>query len=369
VNTILRSLETAFGFLIWGAVLWDSFATVVLPRTVAPMRRLSGRFNKLSWTAWAAIGRRIAQRDLQLSFLAIYGPISVVMLLVLWAGLMILAFALIYQGLGTRFQAESGETTFGTLLYTSGSTFLTLGIGDVTTTDPLGRLLMIVEAASGFTFLGLVISYMPVLEQAYGTRETGSLLIHSRVGTPPSAFQYLRRYSSPDRLEVLRGNLRDGERWMAGILESHLSHPVLSFYRAQHFGESWLVALTTLLDCCALLIVGGRGVAAEQAKLTYVMGVQLLKDLVRAVGITADVEAGMRLPETDLPAVLAAAEKAKVTLTLDPRSTQELLRLVRQYDVHLAALSDWLVIPLPPFIPPFGEGFDSASERSTESTS
>ncbi len=350
--TMLQRFEAAFGLLIWLGVVWDSFATIVLPRTVAPMRRLSGRFNNLSWRLWAAIGRTIRQPELRLSFLAVYGPISVMILLILWAGLMIVAFALVYHGLGLRFQASSGSVGFGPLLYVSGSTFLTLGLGDVGSPDSLSGFLMIVEAASGFVFLGLMISYMPLLDQAYGAREAGNLLIHSRVGQPPNAFKFLHRYSSLDRSEILRGNLREGERWMAAILESHLSHPVLSFYRAQHSGQSWLVSLTVLLDCCALLMVGGHGLPAEQARLTYHMGVQLIKDLIHAIGITVDPRAPMRLPEGDLPALIAAAEAAQLNLTLEPRATEELLRLVRQYDVYLATLSEWLVIPLPALIPP-----------------
>src|SRR5262249_15409176 len=154
---------------------------------------------------------------------AVYGPISVILLLVIWAGLMILAFAMIYHGLGPRFQADRGPIDFGALLYMSGSTFLTLGLGDITSTDPTARFFMILETATGYTFLGLLITYMPVLEQGYGEREVGNLLIHSRSGRPPGAIKLLHRYATPDRLEVLRGNLREAERWMAGILQSHLS--------------------------------------------------------------------------------------------------------------------------------------------------
>ena len=109
------------------------------------------------------------------------------------------------------------------------------------------------------------------------------MLIHSRAGRPPSAIKLLHRYSGTDRSEILRGNLREAERWMAEILQSHLSHPVLSFYRAQHWGQSWLVSLTTVLDACALLIAGGDGLLAAQARITYRMGVRLLKDLTDAL--------------------------------------------------------------------------------------
>ena len=160
---------------------------------------------------WSMIGRRIRQPQLQLSFLAIYGPISVILLLVLWGGLMIVAFAMIFQGLGARFYGASGSHGFGTLIYTSASTFLTLGLGDITSPEPIGRTLVILEAGSGFIFLGLMISYMPLLDQAYSSREVGNQLLHSRAGRPPSGVKFLLRFADAGRSELLRGHLRDAE--------------------------------------------------------------------------------------------------------------------------------------------------------------
>jgi Ion channel len=363
---LLRSLEVILGLFMWCAVLWDAFATVVLPRTVAPMKRLSGRLTRLSWRLWRAIARRIKTPALRLNFVAIYGPFSAVVLLIVWACLMIVAFSLIYHGLGPRFQASSGPVDFTTLLYMSGSTFLTLGLGDVTSPEPLGRFFMVLEAASGFVFLGLVISYMPVLDQAYASREVGSLLIHSRLGSHPNAVKFLHHYASADWSEILRGNLREGERWMAEILESHVSHPVLSYYRALHLGQNWLIAVTMVLDSCALLIVGGHGMPAEQARLTYFMGVRLLEDLTHALALKVDPDSRMRLPEADLPALIAAISGSTLELCRDARATNELLRLVRHYDVYLVALSDWLLIPLPPLIPKPDAGPDAGSQLEFE---
>ncbi len=366
---MLRWLEFAFGLLVWLAVIWDGFATIVLPRTVAPMRRFSGRFNRWSWRLWASLGRRVERRDLQLSFLAVYGPISVILLLIIWAGLMIVAFALIYQGLGPRLHAASGSIDFGTLLYMSASTFLTLGLGDITSADPVARFFIILETATGYLFLGLIITYMPILEQAYGEREVGNLLIHSRAGRPPGAIKLLHRYATPERLELFRGNLREAERWMAGMLQTHLSHPVLSFYRAQHWGQSWLVSMTIVLDSCALLIVSGDGVAAEQARLTYRMGIHLLKDLTDALALTIDSQRSGRLSEADLPALIAALEAASIPWTIGPRQTTQLLRLVRRYEVYLMPLSEWLVIPLPGWLPAGDERQDADDASESEGSS
>jgi hypothetical protein len=308
---ILR-IELALGLSIWGGVLWDGFATVVLPRTVAPRARLSGRFTRWSWRLWASAACRIRQPVLRSNLLAVYGPLSVMSLLALGGGLMIVAFALIYQGLGAQFQAAAGPVGFGTLLYMSGSTFLTLGLGDVTSADPVSRLFVVLEVGSGYTFLALIITYMPVLHQAYGAREVGNLLIHSRAGRPWSAVRLLRRHSGADRSEVLRGNLREAERWMAETLQSHLCHPVLSFYRAPHPGRSWLASLATVLDSCALLIVGGEGPPAAQARLTYRLGVRLLEDLMDALGIPVDPRCRARLTEAELPALVETTKASRL---------------------------------------------------------
>jgi hypothetical protein len=305
----------------------------------------------LCWWLFAAVGRKIPEPDLRLSFLAVFGPISVFVLLIVWTGLVIGGFALVYHGLGPRFQAAAGSVGLGTLLYMSASTFLTLGLGDVTSADPVGRLCVILEAGTGYIFLALIITYMPLLDQAYGSREVQNLLIHSRAGRPPSAIKLLSRYVDCDHSEVLRGNLREGERWMAEILQSHLSHPVLAFYRAQHPGESWLTALATILDTCALLITGAEGLPTDQARLTYRMGLNLLRDLTKALGKPVDTRCRVRLTEADLPALIAASKAARLPLTFEPGATLELLRLARRYDVYLVSLATWLMSPLPAWIP------------------
>ena len=359
------ALSFSVGLLIWVGVMWDGFATIVLPRTVAPIQRLSGRFYTRSWRFWAAIARRIRGQELRLSFLAVYGPISVMLLLVIWAVLAVVAFALIYRGLGSRFEENGLPVDFATLFYMSGSTFLTLGLGDVISPDPLGRMFMIFEAATGFIFLGLIITYMPLLDQAYGTREVGSLIFRSRAGNPPSAIRLLRRYSGTDHSEILRGNLREGERWMAEILQSHLSHPVLCFYRAQHFGQSWLMTLTTLLDACSLVIVGGEGLPrrAGAAHVPHTGTAPACQLDQRARSSRARRGSGS---EADRGQHAGPAQptlsKAEVALRFGPAEGAELLRISHRYDVYLRALSGWLLISLPVWIPPVEEEETAAAD-------
>src|SRR5918996_6210365 len=90
-------------------------------------------------------------------------------------------------GLGTQLNAPDGIMTFSTYLYMSGTTFFTLGLGDVTPLAPLGRGFVVVEAGVGFGFLAVVISYLPILYQAFSRREVSISLLDARAGSPSSA--------------------------------------------------------------------------------------------------------------------------------------------------------------------------------------
>src|SRR5207249_11698220 len=73
--------------------------------------------------------------------------------------------------------------------------------------------------------------------------------------------------------------LVEWERWAAELLESHLSYPVLRFYRSQHDNQSWVGALTTILDTSALLIAAVEGPDGHQARLTFAMARHAAVDL------------------------------------------------------------------------------------------
>src|SRR5438034_11654012 len=73
--------------------------------------------------------------------------------------------------------------------------------------------------------------------------------------------------------------LAEWERWSAELLESHLSFPVLGYYRSQHDNQSWVGALTTILDTTALLIAGVENADGHQARLTFAMARHAAVDL------------------------------------------------------------------------------------------
>src|SRR5262249_42592636 len=149
------------------------------------------------------------------------------------------SFALLQWSIGSQLVSAQGTpTSFVLDLYMSGTTFFTLGLGDVTPTSPVSRLLTVVEAGMGFGFLAAIISYLPVLYQAFSRRELSISLMDARAGSPPTAEMLVRRQgvADPQRLEQ---QLAEWERWAAELMESHLSYPTLAYYRSQHQNQSW----------------------------------------------------------------------------------------------------------------------------------
>ncbi len=258
-------------------VLIDAFEVVLLPRRVRHGYRLARQFYRISWMIGRTAARLFPAGPWRTGFLSAFGPLSLFVLVVIWAAGLITGFALMHWSLGTAMSA--GNAGFDAYLYFSGSTFFTLGYGDVVATSALGRMLSVAEAGMGFMFLAVIISYLPVLYQAFSRREIAIALLDARAGSPPSAAELLRRLAEGRNSAGPGPFLVEWERWAADLLESHLSFPVLSYYRSQHENQSWVGALTAILDTSSLLIAGVEGPDGYLARLTFAMARHAAVDL------------------------------------------------------------------------------------------
>jgi hypothetical protein len=184
----VRALAFLAGLLLIAVVLWDAFETVILPRTVRRRFRLARLYFQATWHPFAGVARRIRSAGRRERFLAIYGPLSSLGLLLVWAVAQALGFALLQFGAGLQLETPGGLATFRDALYMSGTTFFTLGLGDVYPVAPLARVLTTVEAGMGFAFLAVVIAYIPVLYQAFSNaaRRVGRLAPRGRRSPAPA---------------------------------------------------------------------------------------------------------------------------------------------------------------------------------------
>ena len=343
-------LAGVVGLLLIGIIIWEAFEVIVLPRRVTRRLRLTRLFYRVTWTAWSASVRRLPSSKRQETYLSFYGPLSLLLLLTVWAAGMILGFALLQFALGSALNVSAGTATVGTDLYMSGTTFFTLGLGDVTPRTPLARVITVVEAGTGFGFLALVIGYLPVLYQAFSRREVSTVLLDARAGSPPCAAELLRRSGTGLR-EELDPLLREWERWSAELLESHISYPVLCYYRSQHSNQSWLAALTTILDTSALVLVGMAGIPRRQAQLTFAIARHAIADLAQIFNTPPRASGQDRLSPEALQRLREMLAAAGAPLRDGPAADHRLGELRRLYEPYATALAEYLVMSLPPWLP------------------
>jgi hypothetical protein len=171
--------------------------------------------------------------------------------------------------------------------------------------------------------------------------------------------------------------LYDWEHWSAELLATHLSYPVLAYFRSQHTNQSWLAALTAILDTCALIMAGVNDGPTRQAQLTFAMARHAVGDLAQIFARSQQpVLAPDRLPPSSLTALRDMLGKAGIALQDGAAAKQKLRDLRQMYEPHVQRLSEDLLMVLPPWFPLAGtpdtwqitawEGFSPRSRpRST----
>jgi hypothetical protein len=342
----MKIVAVIFGILCIIVIAFDAFETMVLPRRVVRRVRVAKIFYRVSWAAWSRLGRKLRPGNRREYYLSFYGPLSLILLLFLWAALFILGFALLNWGLNLPMQAPEKVLSFGSYLYMSGTTFVTLGLGDVTPLSGSGRFLAVFEGGIGLGFLALVIGYVPVIYQTFSRREVNISLLDARSGTPPSGPELLIRHYNGQSPDELIQYLRDWERWCAELLESHLSYPVLAYYRSQHENQSWLSALTTMLDTCALILVGIEGIPAKPAKFVFAMARHTAVDLTQSFGIDP-VEAHRKYAPDDFTRLCTELAARGIVLRDDEDAGNRLKELRQMYEPFVETLAYYLIVDLP----------------------
>jgi hypothetical protein len=347
----MRALSFVAGLLCIFYALLDAFQTVILPRRATGRFRLTRLFYIFTWTPWSALASRIENsRDRETVF-SVYGPLSLVLLIVAWAGALVTGFALMYYGLHSPFADSLGiAANFRTDLYVSGTTLFTLGLGDVVPRSALTRELIILEAGTGLGFVAMVIGYFPVLYGAFSRREVSISLLDARAGSPPTAVELLRRHSFQGGDAALTLLLEEWERWAAELMESHISYPLLCYFRSQHTNQSWLSALTAILDTCSLLIAGVQGHPARQAQLTFAMARHALVDLSQVFSQAPVSDMPDRLSPERFDALYKLLCQSGVSVCRDAGSMQRLSQMRKLYESHAEAMSRYLCMSLPPWI-------------------
>ncbi len=346
----MHPLRLILGIACIVSVLLDAFETVILPRRATGRFRLTKVFYVVTWRPWRWAARRVRHPRKRETMLSFYGPLSLVFLIASWAAAMMLGFALLYSAFPQPFvDPNGGGHRFITDLYVSGTTIFTLGLGDVVPHSLYIRCLVVLESGLGLGFVALVIGYFPVLYGAFSRREVNIALLDARAGSPPTAFELIKRHSFEGGGAALVLLLEEWERWSAELLESHISYPLLCLFRSQHTSQSWLSALTAILDTCALLIAGVQEQSARQAQLTFAMARHALVDLSQILSAKPLGHPDDRLAPERYRLIYDKLCAMGVRVCGDEQSAARLNELRQLYEGYAEALSRYLEMPLPPF--------------------
>jgi hypothetical protein len=351
----MRVLAAIAGILLFTVALVDAFNTIVLARRAPKVWQITGLFYRFTWWIYATVARHIKSGARRERYLGVYGPVSLLTLLVCWAVCTTVGFGL----LRWSFDVQPGVPPSSLLeqIYVSASFLFTVGAPEPATMA--GKTLKVIEAGVGLSLLALAISYLPVLYQSFSSRERCIALLDARAGSPPTAGEFLAREGG-DPTELKR-QLAEWEQWTAELLEAELSYPMLAYFRSQHTNQSWLGTLTTIIDASALCLLGATGSLQHQARLTFAICRHALVDLAQVFQAPPRPLIIDRLPPEDFSRLLARL--ANTSLQPNAVSQTELSRLRAKYEPFAHTLSLYFLIALPPWLPakPYRDNWETSA--------
>jgi Ion channel len=351
-HTVPHPLALAGGLALAIVILTDAFEAIILPRRVTRKIRVTRLFYRTTWGFWKAVVSKLPARKTREALLGVYGPCSLLLLIGIWALGLVLSFGLMQYAAGSAIEVhEAAPPGFAMDVYLSATTFFTLGMGDVVPRVPLARFLLVAEAGLGYGFLAVIVGYLPFIYGSFSRREVNISLLDARAGTPPTAGELLRRYSYPEGQKALRDLLKEWELWCAELMESHLSYPVLAYFRSQHDNQSWIASLTAILDACALIKSGIEGACEGQAELTFAIARHAVVDLSQVFGTAPRTLALDRLNPTDLRLLRDTLAAEGMKLHDGEEADRQLLKLRSMYEPFVYSLAMHLSQTLPPWIP------------------
>jgi len=342
------------GLLLVLGTLLDAFETILLPRRINHRFRYSRLYYRTGWRLWRWVAAAWPPGRARESTLGMFGPLSLLGLFFSWVVSLVFGFAMMQWSVRgiqwINLPAATQMTRFTSYLYYSGTTIFTLGLGDVIPMSRFSRMLTIAESGVGLGFLAIIISYLPVLYQAFSKRELSISLLDARAGSPPSCGELLLRLARDGRADSDDDLLREWEQWCAELLESHVSFPVLAYYRSQHANQSWLAALATMLDSCALLLTVAPARNNYRAQVTFGAARHAAVDIALIFLIRPQQDHQPRLSPEALATLLGRLSHHGRQTDAAAEVQERFSALRAMYEPFLEAMATHFMLTLPPMV-------------------
>lgn len=237
---VLRVLTFVAGAAVVVATFGSAIRTVILPRGVP------ARLGQFVFVAMRKLFRLRAGRSPSYEkrdrTMALYAPMSLLVLLMVWMTLVVFGYTWMFWGVGNR--------SLSAAIRLSGSSITTLGFERPA--DLASSILAFTQAAMGLILLALLITYLPTIYAAFSRREAAVTAMEVRAGSPPSAVEMLERFWILEAYDRLQELWTSWEAWFVEIEETHTSFPALVFFRSPQPDHSWVTAGGTIVDAASL---------------------------------------------------------------------------------------------------------------------
>ena len=291
-----------FLFIIAGAAIIvatfsDVFQSVIVPRPATRRLRASAFISRHGWQMWRWFAHRAINNETREDFLGTYASLLLIALLIFWVGSLIFGFGCIFFGLHAQLKPEP---TFVGALYFAGTSFLTIGYGDIVPTGPFARLTGIIAGASGFGIFAILTTFLFAIFGAYQSREAFVVAFCNRAGAPPSGVELIETHARLRSVESLIATLHESQGWLAAVLETHLAYPVLNYFRSTHDDISWVGALGAILDASTILLTTVDVPTKAEAVFVNRLGRHFVNDFGHQFELAESSDVGVERVEFDI---------------------------------------------------------------------
>jgi hypothetical protein len=232
-----RVIEGIAGTMLAWATLRDLFDTVVVPGRTRGVLKVSRRMVRLS----LPIARRLSHGPIGVGF----APLMLGGCFVVWMVLLVAGFGLVLHAFSDSFAPPLQG--IGHALYISGGAMATVGVG---TSEASGwaAFVIVVAGFCGLASMTLGVTYLLEVQGNIAQRDIGVLKITTTTGQPPCALTLLERYAALGSRDEPIALMREGREWCAAMLQSHVSHPWLVYFRSVGTRTGWPAAVGALVD-------------------------------------------------------------------------------------------------------------------------
>ena len=332
------ALAVAGGVVVVVVVVSDAVSTLVVTQGRSGLWRPARLWFAATWRLARVVAGRLPTSAGE-AVLNVYPAASLLGLLVVWLAALDLGWALVYLGLGDR---VAGSGAFGTLLYYAGTSLLTPAFG--TAHSGPERVLSLVEALTGLGTIALLISYLPALYGAYSRREARLLTLDDPAGLRLTPVRVVALHCGAGDTELLYRFLAEWESWVADVLESHVSYPMLALFRSQHAGQSWVTALGVVTDAATLTCACVVGAEQREPYFLHRRGRRAVLEIAERLHVPASPALDWLTP-ANFDLAWEVLEGTGLTLREKDEAWARLSELRAPYGTRLEELIDFLLAP------------------------